>query len=510
MSVTLLPSQYSPAYGYLLDSTIIGLRARARGRVSVTWGLSLLRLRPQDVVDGSWGHDAGTEGDVRRVKRETSASRTPAGGVPRHLFLMHEAVGDTVIDSQVLLPLDLLGRRGVTFDLVLFAALRESLREGRERRRARLTRARSALRPGRVHVFWTPSTRRRVGLLWSACMLGGMLIPDVLRRRVVVCHCRGLPAAAIARLVSRFLPRVRYLYDARGDALAEATQFPAPGRPSGSVRDDARTLLKQETQVVQHAAVVTCVSGPLKRRLMERHQGLCPRKMLVVPCAADEHRFGFDARLRGVERRRLGLDGLSVLVYAGALGPAWHGASDFMRLVSHALRADERRAFLCVTPDAAYAQRLAAATAVPDERCRIISASHGGVPGLMMAADIGLLVRPVSPVNDVACPTKLAEYLVSGLVLLYSPGIGDTEALVSKLGSGRPVPPGCDAMEFAKAFCEANDLVGDDASRAQRSRIAAESLSWERFLQVRADAYAYAAGLSRGTPSTAFYEDLIG
>src|SRR5450756_342801 len=125
----------------------------------------------------------------------------------------------------------------------------------------------------------------------------------------------------------------------------------------------------------------TCVSGPLKRRLMERHQGLCPRKMLVVPCAADEHRFGFDARLRGVERRRLGLDGLSVLVYAGALGPAWHGASDFMRLVSHALRADERRAFLCVTPDAAYAQRLAAATAVPDERCRIISASHGGVPG---------------------------------------------------------------------------------------------------------------------------------
>lgn len=339
-------------------------------------------------------------------------------------------------------------------------------------------------------------------------MLGGMLIPDVLRRRVVVCHCRGLRAATIARLVSRCLPRVRYLYDVRGDCVAEAVQFRAPGRLSGSVRDDARTVLKEEALVVQHATVVTCVSGPLKRRLMERHQGLCPRDMLVVPCAADEHRFGFDAQLRGAERRRLGLDGLSVLVYAGALRRGWQGTTDFMRLVSHALRADERRAFLCVTPDTAHAQRLAAAAAVPDERCRIISASHGGVPGLMMAADIGLLVY--SQVNDVACPVKLAEYLVSGLVVLYSPGLGDTEVLVSKLGSGRPVPPGCDAVEFAKTFCEANDLVGDDVSRAQRSRAAAEYLSWKRFLQVRADAYSYAAGLSRGTPSTAFYEDLIG
>lgn len=447
---------------------------------------------------------------MRRVKREKSASRTRAGGAPRRLFLMTEAVGDTVIDSQVLLPLDLLGRRGVTFDLVLFAPLRGTLREGRERRRAGLARARTALRPGRVRVFWTPEPGRMVGLLWSACMLGGMLIPEVLGRRVVVCHCRGLRAAAIARLVSRCLPRVRYVYDVRGDYLAEESQSRPSGRPSASVPVDVRNMLRQEAQVVHDATVVTCVSGPLKRRLMERNQGLHPRNMLVVPCAADEQRFGFDAQLRAVERRRLGLDGLSVLVYAGALGPAWHGASDFMRLVSHALRADDRRAFLCVTPDAAYAATLAAANAVPDERCLITSASHGGVPGLMMAADIGLLVRPVSPVNAVACPTKLAEYLVSGLVLLYSPGIGDTEVLVSKLGSGRPVPPGCDALTFAKTVCEVNDLIRDDVCRTQRSRAAAEYLSLERFLQVREDAYSYTGGLSRVTPSTAFYEDLIG
>jgi len=292
--------------------------------------------------------------------------------------------------------------------------------------------------------------------------------------------------------------------------LAEATELQASRRASGYVRDEARIMIQEEAQVLQHATVVTSVSGPLKRRLMERHRGLCPRIMLVVPCAADEHHFGFDAQLRAVERRRLGLDGLSVLVYAGALAPAWHGASDFMRLVSHLLRADERHAFLCVTPDAEYADKLAATADVPNERCRIISASHGGVPGLMMAADIGLLVRPSSPVNDVACPTKLAEYLVSGLVLLYSPGIGDTGVLVSKLGSGRLVPPGCDAIEFAKTVCQADDLVGDDVARARRSRAAAEYLSLERFLRVREDAYSYSAGLSRGMPSTAFYEDLIG
>lgn len=444
------------------------------------------------------------------MKREGSASRAPAGTGTRHLFLMTEAVEDTVIDSQVLLPLDLLGRRGVTFDLVLFSALKGTLREGRERRRARIARARRALWPGRVRVFWTLAPRRRIGRLLSACFLGAMLIPDVLRRRVVVCHCRGLHAAAIARLVSGALPHVRYLYDVRGDSLAEAAQSRHASRPSNSDLDDARTLLNEEKRVVQHATVVTCVSGPLKSRLIKRHQGLIPRTVLVVPCAADERRFGFDARLRAAQRSRLRLDELSVLVYAGALAPAWHGADDLMRLVSHALRADERRAFLCVTPDMAHADALAATAGVPRERCRIVSAGHEDVPGLMMAADLGLLIRPVSPVNDVACPTKLAEYLVSGLVLLYSPGIGDTEALVSRLGSGRPVAPDCDGIEFAKTVSEATNLVGDDASRVRRSRAASEYLSLERFLKVRADAYAYAASPSRGMPSTAFYEDLIG
>lgn len=51
MSVSLLPSKYAPAYGYVRDSTIVSFRVSARGRVSVTWGLSLLRLHPPDVVD---------------------------------------------------------------------------------------------------------------------------------------------------------------------------------------------------------------------------------------------------------------------------------------------------------------------------------------------------------------------------------------------------------------------------------------------------------------------------
>jgi hypothetical protein len=430
---------------------------------------------------------------------------------PRYLFLMADLVLDTVIDSQVLLPLSLLQRHGVAFDLVLFSAVRGTLEQGRQTRRARLARARRALAPGRVRTLWTPAPRRRIGLLWSAFLLCALLIPDVLRRRVVVCHCRGVHSAAIARLASRCLPGVRYLYDVRGDCVEEMSMsYRLCGIPPEDVADAARSLARREARVAEAASVVTCVSGPLKRTILDRGRGIRPDTVLVVPCAADVARFGFDASLRHSERSRLRLEGQIVLVYAGSLGPAWHGSADLLQQVSAAMKVHTRLAFLCVSPETAHAHELATAAAIPDERLRIVSAGHEAVPALMMAADLGLLVRPTSPVNAVACPTKLAEYLISGLVVLYSPGIGDVQALVTQLGCGVPVSSADGVEGLVGAVGESTALVADERSRSMRSRMAAEYLSLDRFLDVRIDAYRYVAGLDPVKPSTAFYEELVG
>jgi hypothetical protein len=423
---------------------------------------------------------------------------------------MTESIEDTVIDSQVLLPLERLKQEGIVFDLVLFSGIRSVLREGRERRAQRLQRARRSIAPGRLHVFWTVAPRHGSGLLWSALLLSVMVFADVLRGRPVVCHGRGLDASSIAMLVSRLLPRVGYIYDVRGDTLAEDLGGTGGSRDDGDARREARVILRREQLVTRHARVVLCVSSPLKRRLLARHPALVPAKTLVIPCAADERRFRFDPETRARGRRTLGLETSLVLAYAGALRATWQGADGLAHLVSAAMRTDPRMAFLCITPDTRQAQRLLRAEGMPLERCRIISAGHEEMAELLMAADVGLLVRPDSPVNEVASPTKLAEYLMSGLAVVYSPGIGDTARLVAELGSGSPLSSMQEDVAFTTAVDLARPSAEDPAVRFERAARAAGYLSLGRFLPVRQQAYRFAAGLNYTPPDTAFFEQVVG
>lgn len=59
-------------------------------------------------------------------------------------------------------------------------------------------------------------------------------------------------------------------------------------------------------------------------------------------------------------------------------------------------------------------------------RARVRSAPHAQVISASSSAEFGILLREDSVVNRVACPTKLVEYLATGLVpILESPEVGD-------------------------------------------------------------------------------------
>ncbi|MDQ3101430.1 MAG: glycosyltransferase, partial [Bacteroidota bacterium] len=77
---------------------------------------------------------------------------------------------------------------------------------------------------------------------------------------------------------------------------------------------------------------------------------------------------------------------------------------------------------------------------------------HAQVHGVLAACDIGLLVRSRSVTNEVASPTKFAEYLHAGLPVLISENIGDLSELVQKDRLGWVhSPPGLLALKKASA-----------------------------------------------------------
>ena len=53
-----------------------------------------------------------------------------------------------------------------------------------------------------------------------------------------------------------------------------------------------------------------------------------------------------------------------------------------------------------------------------------------------MAADMGILLRENHPLNEVAAPTKFAEYVMTGPLVLISDNIGDYSNFVKRNNLG--------------------------------------------------------------------------
>jgi glycosyltransferase involved in cell wall biosynthesis len=355
----------------------------------------------------------------------------------RFLFLMTEGLDETVIDSQVVDSLVAVGREGVRFDLLALTPPRTWLaRRAYYRQRARAVAERIG---GRVRVV--PHSEKSGGAPAAA----GLLLFELLRSRAdrLVVHARTDRAAAYASLAARLSRRIRYVFDSRGDGEAEflldARERKLPPR---EVEAELLRLRRRRARAVERASRVLCVSTVLRDRIAAAH-ALDPARIGVVPCVADAEKFRLDPADREATRRELGLADRFVLVYPGRFG-RWHYGRETCAVVRGILDSDPSAFFLVLTPDLEDARSLAAEL-LPEGRYQIRSALHAEVPRFLRAADLALLLRAPDPLNEVACPTKFAEYVMSGLPVLISPGIGDCSAFVAEHAAGAvleaPEPP---------------------------------------------------------------------
>jgi glycosyltransferase involved in cell wall biosynthesis len=397
----------------------------------------------------------------------------------RFLFVVAEAPGETVIDSQVIDPIVAVGREGVPMDLLFLADPRPWLEK-----RAYYARRRREIAErtgGSVTVVPIPRKHTPVGAAIAPWVLGAELLrtPGLL-----VVHGRTDFSAFVASQVARVSRRVRFLYDARGDVEGEF-------RLNASLRNDTseraertlRRLLSIRAAAVENAAHVLAVSEVMLDKLVERH-GLDRAKATVVPCVADAEKFGPSEAERAAVRRELGVEDRFVVVYPGRLG-AWHYTDETFAVVRGLMDADPTVFFLVLTPDVDAAGALARKT-LPEGRYAIRSAAHAEVPRYLRAADLGVLLRAPHPLNEVACPTKFAEYVMTGLPVLISAGIGDCSGFVATHRTGAVLPAPDPAAAVAAVA-----QIRSEPDAARRARIAAvgAQLSRQRYARAMADLY---------------------
>ncbi len=343
-------------------------------------------------------------------------------------YLACSGILDSVFDSQVIGFLDQLKERDVGADLfaargpesIFSTPFREKTREIREKFH------------GKFHHIWY---LRHVGN-WTTCASRVSFLRKIKSSQDYhLIHCRGSYSGYVAVQAKKV--RLPVVTDVRG-IISDEAQARKDGTSlwrwvkSSSWRSEA--LRELERVSVEKASAVSCVSSALRDYLLERYS-LNPENIIVVPCCVDVSVFRPDEEARQRVREELGVSDKKVFLYVGS-AKVWQIPKTIAYLFRCASEQDERSHLLVLTQDPDVMRECMAKEGVDLQRVTVMRVSHSAVGRYIRAANVGLLLREKSPVNAVASPTKFGEYVASGVPVIASCGIGDTEAQIQDNGLG--------------------------------------------------------------------------
>ncbi|MET3730526.1 hypothetical protein [Moheibacter stercoris] len=225
------------------------------------------------------------------------------------------------------------------------------------------------------------------------------------------------PAFMVNKIKKSFEGKI--IFDADGLPIEERVDFAGLKRNSFLYK----FLKSAETRMLKKADAVITRSGKALdihvQTIGEQHRP----KFSVVFNGRDAEKFKFNEEWRRAARKELGVDDELLFVYAGSLGPQY-----CMDEMLEIFRISERAKFLILTGNPEFAVKH-----IPEdlrERIEVKKVPSDEVPYWLNAGDIAFGLRqPTYSMQGVA-PIKLGEYLLCGIPVIASKGIGDSEEIL--------------------------------------------------------------------------------
>lgn len=236
---------------------------------------------------------------------------------------------------------------------------------------------------------------------------------------------------ALATLLALRGMNCSMVFDADGLALDERVDF-AGQKPTSFVH---RLLRDIEAQAVLRADVVLTRSSKASEILHARAgAGNELVKFHTVTNGRDVETFKpANIALRAQTRQELGLDVKApLLIYAGSLGAQYCVEEMLLFFALIHDRIPEAHLLILTSTPEFLAQSLGKYPLL-QESIIIRSVLPLTVPLYLSCADLGLALRQPSFSMQAVAPIKLGEYLLCGLPVIATKGIGDTQAVAAEV-----------------------------------------------------------------------------
>lgn len=246
----------------------------------------------------------------------------------------------------------------------------------------------------------------------------GIVVAAVIARRhkVAIVHARSYVPALMA-LVLQQVMGVKFLFDMRGFWADERVD----GRiwPSGGAR--YRIAKALEKVYLRKADAVITLTDAAKDEIeaLEYLRGRRPHITVISTCVDLDQ---FEIRDRA--------SGPFTLVYSGSLG-TWYALDEMMAFFAVLKKRIPSARFLILTQSPRpLAEAVRDKYALGEKEMSVRDVVYQRMPESIASGDAGIIFSQPSWANKARCPTKLGEFLASGLPVVMSRGIGDTEGLV--------------------------------------------------------------------------------
>lgn len=259
---------------------------------------------------------------------------------------------------------------------------------------------------------------------------------------IEVFHGRAHVASAMCAM-ARWRKPQKMIFDIRGfnpEEYVDAGRWKSNGLKFRLMKRAERAVLK-----VAHGFIILTEAG---RELMFPNaialesEGMWQladgRPIEVIPCCVDLSRFKqAQSMSREDAKTRLGLSDKRVIAYVGALG-GWYMTEEMVRIWAAAKRRDPKSFAMIFTqsPKDELIDMLKKAGLEEDSDFRVSRVTPAELAINLRAADVALSLIKPSYSKISSSPTKFAEYLAAGCVIISTPNIGDCNSQLMRNNVG--------------------------------------------------------------------------
>jgi glycosyltransferase involved in cell wall biosynthesis len=200
-------------------------------------------------------------------------------------------------------------------------------------------------------------------------------------------------------------------------------------------------LVNDELRILRAADATITVSHKMRSEYEKRY-GFKLANNSVLPTSVDTDVFYFDDKVRNEVREKLLIADNFVFIYSGGMSK-WQCIEEtvaFYKTIQndHRFLALRPILLLLVWDEHFRLQPLLVKYGIK-EGAYCLRVEHEAVARYLMAADAGIIFRENVSTNIVSSPTKVGEYLNSGLPVLCTPYIGDISGIVDECRVGMTV-----------------------------------------------------------------------